>query len=127
SFDERVRRALERADDFTRPTYCAELKIDGLHIVLTYTGGELVRAATRGDGVVGEDVTHTIRTIEEITETLTRAVDLIVEGEIFMSKRGFKNLNQERKAHGEPEFANPRNAAAGSVRQLDPQVAAARP
>ena len=127
AFHERVRRALERADDFTLPTYAAELKIDGLHIVLTYKKGELTMAATRGDGVVGEDVTHAIRTIEVIPEKLRRPVDIIVEGEIFMSRKGFKKLNAERKKVGEMEFANPRNAAAGSVRQLDPAVSAKRP
>lgn len=127
AFDTRVKRALEKAGDTTTPSYVCELKIDGLHIVLTYEKGELVRAATRGDGVVGEDVTHTIRTIEDIPERLSRPVDLFVEGEVYMSRKGFVKLNEGRKRRGEALFANPRNAAAGSVRQLDPKVSASRP
>lgn len=127
AFDERVRRALEKAGIRTLPQYACELKIDGLHVLLTYAKGKLELAATRGDGVVGEDVTHTVRTIADIPETLKRPVDLVVEGEVYMSRAGFKRLNRARKEKGEPEFANPRNAAAGSVRQLDPKVAAARP
>lgn len=127
AFDERVRRALEKAGDGRTPTYACELKIDGLHTILTYTAGKLVLAATRGDGIVGEDVTHTVRTIDSVPETLKRPIDLIVEGEIYMSRQGFKKMNAARKKRGESEFANPRNAAAGSVRQLDPSVAAARP
>ncbi len=127
AFDERVRRMLEKAGDKRKPSYACELKIDGLHIILTYEKGELVLAATRGDGVVGEDVTHTVRTIDSVPETLPRKVDLIVEGEVYLTRSGFKLLNARRKKEGEPEFANPRNAAAGSVRQLDPSVAHARP
>ncbi len=127
AFDARVRRQLEKAGVREEPTYVCELKIDGLHIVLTYEKGELVRAATRGDGVVGEDVTHTIRTIGSIPERLERNVDLIVEGEVYMSRAGFVKLNERRARLGEQLFANPRNIAAGSVRQLDPAVAAARP
>lgn len=127
AFDTRVKRALEKAGDTTSPTYVCELKIDGLHIVLTYEKGVLIRAATRGDGVVGEEVTHTIRTIEDIPETLSRPVDLFVEGEVYMSRKGFVKLNEGRKRRGEALFANPRNAAAGSVRQLDPKVSAGRP
>jgi len=127
AFDERVRRALEKAGDTEAPTYVCELKIDGLHTILTYEKGALVLAATRGDGVVGENVTHSARTIESVPETLKRPVDLIVEGEIYLSRSGFKKLNAAREASGEPLFANPRNAAAGSVRQLDPSVSASRP
>lgn len=127
AFDERVRRALQKAGDDTPPTYSCELKIDGLHILLTYEKGKLVLAATRGDGVVGENVTHTVRTIGDVPSTLTRPVDLIVEGEVYMSKRGFENLNKTRAKNGEPLFANPRNVSAGSVRQLDSSVAASRP
>ncbi|MDP2593889.1 MAG: NAD-dependent DNA ligase LigA [bacterium] len=107
--------------------YDLELKIDGLKIVLTYERGLLVTAATRGDGTVGEDVTHNVRTIREVPRVLTRPVDLIVEGEIYLARGGFKKLNDERVRGGLPPFANPRNAAAGSVRQLDPAIAAARP
>lgn len=127
AFDTRVRRHLERAGIEVVPLYVAELKIDGLHIVLTYQKGVLVRAVTRGDGVVGEDVTHTVRTIGSIPETLSRPVDLIVEGEIYMSRAGFEKLNERRARAGEPLFANARNVAAGSVRQLDPGVARERP
>lgn len=127
AFDTRVRRQLDKAGDTKAPRYACELKIDGLHIVLTYVKGDLVLAATRGDGVVGEDVTHTVRTIDSIPEKLERPVDLVVEGEIYMSRRGFAKLNQERAVRGEALFANARNIAAGSVRQLDPAVAAKRP
>ncbi|MBU0750121.1 NAD-dependent DNA ligase LigA, partial [Patescibacteria group bacterium] len=109
------------------PTYTAELKIDGLHVILTYKKGKLVTAATRGDGKVGENVTTTVSTIKSIPQTLTRPVDIIVEGEIYMTRSGLKKLNHEREKNGEQLFANPRNAAAGSIRQLDPTVTAARP
>ncbi|MDO8742631.1 MAG: NAD-dependent DNA ligase LigA [bacterium] len=122
AFDERVRKVSGAV-----PTYDLELKIDGLKIVLTYEKGVLTTAATRGDGVIGEDVTHNIRTIREIPERLARSVDLIAEGEIYLSRSGFVKLNRLRQKQGEPLFANPRNAAAGSIRQLDPAVAAARP
>jgi len=122
AFDERVRKVSR-----TVPTYDLELKIDGLKIVFTYEKGRLVTAATRGDGVTGEDVTHNIRTIREIPERLTRPVDLVAEGEVYLTRSGFLKLNEERKKAGEALFANPRNAAAGSVRQLDPKIAAQRP
>jgi len=122
AFDERVRKLTG-----TIPSYDLELKIDGLKIVFTYEKGVLVLAATRGDGVVGEDVTHNVRTIREIPEHLTRSIDIIAEGEVYLSRSGFAKLNQLREKQGEPLFANPRNAAAGSIRQLDPSIAAARP
>jgi len=106
--------------------YVAELKIDGLHIVLTYNGGKLVRAATRGDGRVGEDVTQNIKTIEAIPLVLTRPIDIIVEGEVWMSRKEFKRINQEQKAEGLPLYANPRNIAAGTIRQLDARIVASR-
>lgn len=121
AFDERVRKL------GATPTYDLELKIDGLKVVCTYKKGKLVQAATRGDGVVGEDVTHNVRTIASLPETLVRPIDLIVEGEVYLTRSGFEKLNILRKAEGEPEFANPRNAAAGSIRQLDPAIAAKRP
>ena len=121
AFDERVRRGLKNS-----PEYIVELKIDGLKIVLTYENGVLKTAATRGDGRVGEDVTNNIRTIESIPLKLERAINIIVEGEIWMSKTVFDKLNQERKKRGEELFANPRNIAAGSIRQLDPAVTSAR-
>jgi DNA ligase (NAD+) len=128
AFDERVRRALGKGGSaVVSPTYASELKIDGLHIVLTYKKGTLITAATRGDGVIGEDVTHNIRTIAEVPDILTRPVDLIVEGEIYMSRAGFLKLNKTQEALGKPLFANPRNAAAGSIRQLDSSIASARP
>ncbi len=128
AFDERVRRGLERAGSAGAVVnYSAELKIDGLHIVLTYKKGELVTAATRGDGVMGEDVTHNVRTIRVIPQTLTRPVDIVVEGEVYMTRSGHEALNREQERLGKPAFANPRNAAAGSLRQLDARIAAARP
>lgn len=127
AFDERVRRGLERAGVSGTVAYAAELKIDGLHIVLTYTAGKLMTAATRGDGRIGEDVTHNIRTIESVPDTLAEPIDLIVEGEVYMTRSGLAKLNKEREKAGEPQFANPRNAAAGSIRQLDSSIAAKRP
>jgi DNA ligase (NAD+) len=127
AFDERVRKNLAASNDVTEPRYAAELKIDGLHIVLTYKAGELVTAATRGNGKIGEDVTHAIRTIKSVPQKLSKAVDLIVEGEVFMTRSGLEKLNASREKEGQPLFANPRNAAAGSIRQLDASIAALRP
>lgn len=107
-------------------TFTCELKIDGLKVVLTYVKGNLITAATRGDGVVGEDVTHNVRTISSIPLTLTRPIDCIVEGEVWMSEEALAAANKSRAEQGEPLFANPRNAAAGSLRQLDPKIAASR-
>jgi DNA ligase (NAD+) len=120
SFDERVRKVA------SRPIYVTELKIDGLSVSLLYKQGKLIRAATRGDGVTGEDITNNAKTIKTIPLTLTRPVDIEVRGEIYMSKKSFDTINDERRKRGEAEFANPRNAAAGSVRQLDSSVAASR-
>lgn len=106
--------------------YVAEIKIDGLHIVLTYQNGELVTGATRGDGMVGEDVTQNIKTIESIPLVLGEKVDLVVEGECWLRKSELEKINQEREKTGLPLFANARNAAAGSIRQLDPKIAARR-
>lgn len=122
AFDERVRKVSGAV-----PTYDLELKIDGLKIVFTYERGVLMTAATRGDGVVGEDVTHNVRTIKEVPQKLKRPVDLIAEGEVYLRRSGFTKLNVAREKAGEPLFANPRNAAAGSIRQLDPAIAAERP
>ncbi len=127
AFDERVRRALAKAGVDEVPAYACELKIDGAHIILTYEKGRLVQAATRGDGIVGEDVTHSVSTIESIPKELARPVDLIVEGEIYMSKKGFAKLNDAQAKAGKPLFANPRNIVAGSLRQLDARMAAERP
>jgi DNA ligase (NAD+) len=126
-FDARIKRFLKDAHPDARPTYACELKIDGLKVVLTYEKGILVNAATRGDGEIGEDVTHNIRTIESIPLSLSRPIDIIVEGEVWMSTKDLERLNEKQRAAGKPEFANPRNVAAGSIRQLDPAVAAARP
>ena len=136
AFDERVRKGLTMSPHqgqnyghrkSIHPTYDLELKIDGLKIVFTYEKGKLVRAATRGDGVVGEDVTHNVRTIASVPEKLLHPIDLIAEGEVYLTRSGFEELNALRRKQGELEFANPRNAAAGSIRQLDPKIAAARP
>lgn len=115
AFDERIKKTIKN------PKYVAELKIDGLSVSLVYKKGKLVRAATRGDGVTGEDITHNARTIKSIPLTIKKPIDIEVRGEIYMSKASFNKLNE----NGE-NFANPRNAAAGSVRQLDSKIAASR-
>lgn len=107
-------------------TYTTELKIDGLKVVLEYEKGSLRTAATRGDGKIGENVTHNIRTIQSVPLTIREPLDIIVEGEVWMSKKHFEKLNKEQEKKGEPLYANPRNVAAGSVRQLDPAIAASR-
>ena len=123
AFDERVRKGLPHG---ARPTYTCELKIDGLKVVLTYEQGILKTAATRGDGVVGEEVTHNVRTIESVPLKLARLLDIVAEGEVWLAKKELARINRERAKAQEPPFANPRNAAAGSIRQLDPKVAAGR-
>ena len=120
-FDERVREALG-----TKPTYMCELKIDGLAISLTYEDGQFVLGSTRGDGKVGEDITSNLRTIRTIPLTLPTNDSFEVRGEAYMPKRAFERLNEGRLAREEALFANPRNAAAGSLRQLDPKIAASR-
>ncbi|MFO7262872.1 MAG: DNA ligase (NAD(+)) LigA [Bacillaceae bacterium G1] len=121
-FDRRVRQALQ--EDVI--DYVVELKVDGLAISLRYENGVFVEGATRGDGTVGEDITQNLRTIRAIPLRLTEPVNVEVRGEVYMPKQEFARLNQEREEQGEPLFANPRNAAAGSVRQLDPQITAQR-
>ena len=121
AFDERVKKSL--GEKFS---YTAELKIDGLKIVLSYDMGILKQAATRGDGRVGEDVTKNVKTIEAIPLKLKKPMTCIVEGEIWMPKTVFNKLNAEREKKGEELFANPRNVAAGSIRQLDPGVTRSR-
>lgn len=106
--------------------YCVETKIDGLKVILEYEKGKLIRAATRGDGKIGEDVTHNVRTIKSIPLVLNEPVSLIAVGEIWMPKKELKRLNVDRLKNGEEPFANTRNAAAGTIRQLDPKVAAGR-
>ncbi|SDN80271.1 NAD-dependent DNA ligase LigA [Alkalicoccus daliensis] len=120
-FDRRVRSGLGKT-----PTYSCELKIDGLAVTLKYEEGKLVLGATRGDGTTGEDITHNLRTISSIPLTLNEPVTLEVRGEAFMPKKSFERLNKEKEENGEALFANPRNAAAGSLRQLDPKIAAKR-
>ncbi|MFH0857728.1 MAG: NAD-dependent DNA ligase LigA [Candidatus Magasanikbacteria bacterium] len=107
-------------------TYAVELKIDGLHIVLTYENGELLHAATRGDGKIGEDVTQNIRTFQSVPLKLTKPVSIVVEGEAWMPQEILEKINIEREMKNEPLFANPRNAAAGTIRQLDAKVVAER-
>ncbi len=126
AFDERVKRFLRPKLGEVVPTYVCELKIDGLKVILEYEKGVLKTAATRGDGTVGEDVTQNIKTIESVPLSLERPVDIIVEGEVWMSSKNLAALNREREKKGEPPFANPRNVAAGSIRQLDPSIAASR-
>ena len=126
-FDERVKRFLKTAGKAAdTPHYVCELKIDGLKIILEYQKGMLVRAATRGDGSVGEDVTQNVKTIESVPLRLARPVDCIVEGEVWMRKSRLSELNRSQKKKGEAQFANPRNVAAGSIRQLDSSVTASR-
>lgn len=123
AFDARTRRLV----DADKLSYVAELKIDGSSVSVTYEDGVLVRAATRGDGTRGEDITANVRTIRSVPLRLRQPVTLEVRGEVFMTDADFAKLNEEREAAGEPLFANPRNAAAGSVRQQDPSVTARRP
>ncbi len=126
AFDARVRKQLRAAHGDIEPAYIAELKIDGLKVVLEYEGGILKTAATRGDGSIGEDVTHNVRTIESIPLSLSRPIDVIVEGEVWMSAKHLVTINKEREKNGEELYANPRNVAAGTIRQLDPAIAATR-
>lgn len=121
-FDERIKKELgtEEID------YTCELKIDGMHIILTYQKGFFILGATRGDGKVGEDVTQNLKTIESIPLKINDNIDCVVEGEVYMKKSIFKELNKEREKKGEKPLANPRNAAAGGVRQLDPRITSER-
>src|SRR5512140_1280145 len=127
-FAGRIERFLKLGDD--RIDFSAEPKIDGLSMSLRYEGGELVTAATRGDGAEGEDVTANIRTLQDVPQKLKgRNVPDICEvrGEVYMTKRAFLALNERQKAEGGTIFANPRNSAAGSLRQKDPSITASRP
>lgn len=107
-------------------SYMVELKIDGLAINLRYENGKFIQGATRGDGVIGEDITHNLKTVKSIPLSLAKPLTIEVRGECYMPKKSFIELNEAREAEGENVFANPRNAAAGSLRQLDPKVAAKR-
>lgn len=120
AFDARVRKELPQ------PTYICELKIDGLSISLTYENGILVVGATRGDGSVGENITENLKRVKDIPLTLPEELDITVRGECYMPRASFDQVNQARQENGEPEFANPRNAAAGTLRQLDTAVVAKR-
>lgn len=120
SFDERIKK------EGLHPKYVCELKIDGLSVSLLYKDGNLLRAATRGDGIVGEDITHNAKTIKSIPLKLKKKIDIEVRGEIFMSKKQLEKVNQERIKNGEKPLQNARNAAAGSIRQLDSKIAASR-
>jgi DNA ligase (NAD+) len=124
-WDKKIKRFL-KADDKDKTEYVSEHKIDGLKIILEYEKGVFVRGATRGDGVIGEDITSNIKTIKSIPLKLTKEVNCVVVGEAWLSHKEFERINKERKKKGEELFANPRNAAAGSLRQLDPKVAASR-
>ncbi len=120
AFDERIKK------ENINPEYMCELKIDGLSVSLLYEKGKLIRAATRGDGTTGEDVTHNVKTIKVIPLKLKEEVDIEVRGEIFMNKKTLEDLNEKRKKNNEPLLQNCRNAAAGSLRQLDSKIAAER-
>ena len=120
AFDARVRK------EVAYPTYICELKIDGLSISLTYEKGILVVGATRGDGSVGENITENLKRVKDIPLTLPEELDITVRGECYMPRASFDQVNQARQENGEPEFANPRNAAAGTLRQLDTAVVAKR-
>jgi DNA ligase (NAD+) len=129
AFDERVRRGLAKSGNASEAVeYVAELKIDGVSIALTYEDGLLTRGATRGDGTRGEDVTHNVRTVRVIPLRLRefRAGVIEVRGEVYLPRRAFDRVNREREESGEPLFANPRNAAAGALRNLDPALVARR-
>lgn len=120
AFDARVRK------EVAHPTYICELKIDGLSISLTYEKGILVAGVTRGDGSIGENITENLKRVKDIPLTLPEELDITVRGECYMPRASFDQVNQARQKNGEPEFANPRNAAAGTLRQLDTAVVAKR-
>ncbi|MFZ2347021.1 MAG: NAD-dependent DNA ligase LigA [Lactococcus chungangensis] len=120
AFDARVRK------EITEPEYICELKIDGLSLSLVYANGVLVTAATRGDGSVGEDITEQVKRIKDVPLVLSEPIDIVVRGEAYLPRRNFQKLNLEREEEGLPSFANPRNAAAGTLRQLNTKVVARR-
>ena len=119
-FDKRIK------DENINPKYVCELKIDGLSVSLKYEKGVLVSAATRGNGVIGENITNNVKTIKQVPLKLTKDIDIEVRGEIYMSRDTLKKLNEEREKNGETLLKNCRNAAAGSIRQLDSSIAAKR-
>ncbi len=127
--DEEVREWAERITKLVpgeKVEFICELKIDGLNITVHYQNGKYIRALTRGNGIEGEDVTHTVKTIESIPLELNEAVDIEASGEVYLPKKSFEKINKQHEEKGEEPFANPRNAAAGTIRQLDPKVAANR-
>src|SRR3954470_394487 len=128
AWDKRIRNLLAQERDKVEIEYVTEPKIDGLAISLVYRDGVLERGATRGDGEIGEDVTQNLRTIKAIPLRIKDAPPLIeVRGEAYLPRSAFARLNEQRAAAGQPTFANPRNSAAGSIRQLDPSITASRP
>jgi DNA ligase (NAD+) len=126
AFDERVRKSLELENN-ENLKYIVETKIDGLSVSLEYKNGIFVRGATRGNGLVGEDITDNLKTIKHIPQKLKEPIDITVRGEVFIGKNEFEKMNEEREENEETLFANARNAAAGSLRQLDSKIAASRP
>ncbi len=134
AWEERAKKMIEKSNVFggrkpkagSLSDYCCELKIDGLKIILSYKKGKFAQGATRGDGVIGEDVTQNLKTIQSIPLELKDNIDATVVGECWLSKKELERINKGREQKGEPLFANTRNAAAGSIRQLDPRIAASR-
>ncbi|MES3030882.1 MAG: NAD-dependent DNA ligase LigA [Patescibacteria group bacterium] len=126
-WEEKIKNLLKKSGlEREKLEYCVELKIDGLKVIITYKNGKFVRAATRGNGSVGEDVSHGVKTIKSIPLVLEKPVDIIAVGEIWMAKKTLVKINKEREKLGEPIYANTRNLAAGSLRQLDPKITASR-
>lgn len=124
-FDNRIQKV---SHELNKPTnYVVETKIDGLSAALKYVKGKLVEGATRGNGLIGEDVTDNLKTIETIPKTLNEEIDITVRGEVFISKSDFEKMNEQRALNEEPLFANARNVAAGSLRQLDSEITRTRP
>lgn len=126
AFDERVKKQAEE-NGIENPQYVVETKIDGLSAALEYVDGKFVRGATRGNGLLGEDVTENLKTIKTIPQELSEKINITVRGEVFISKKDFEEMNQEREENEEETFANARNAAAGSLRQLDSNITKNRP
>lgn len=126
AFDERVKKQAEE-NEIQNPKYVVETKIDGLSAALEYVDGKFVRGATRGNGLVGEDVTENLKTVKTIPQELSEKINITLRGEVFISKKDFEKMNQEREENEEELFANARNAAAGSLRQLDSNITKKRP
>ncbi len=127
-WEEKIKQMIEKYPELSEEKldYCCEIKIDGLKLILTYENGELISAATRGDGKIGEDVTHNVKTIQSVPLQLDEKIDLVVVGEVWLPESRLIKINAERKKNDEDPFANSRNAAAGSIRQLNPKVVANR-